>query len=173
MSTERREAYDRLVARHKDAVYRQMVRVCGNRDDAEDVLAEALLSAYRASDDLREEESFRAWLAAIGRRVCSRLRRREKRRPVVQLQALEERLEGEAPSPLDEAASARLVHCVKRALEELPPGYRLAYERVDLDEESLQEAARGMNLSLPALKSRLHRARRMMREALDREVCTP
>ena len=40
--------FDQLMARHKDAVYRQMVRMCGNPDDAEDVLSESLLSAYRA-----------------------------------------------------------------------------------------------------------------------------
>lgn len=54
-----------------------MVRVCGNRDDAEDVLVEALLSAHRALGQLRDEAGFRAWLIRIGGRVCGKLKRRE------------------------------------------------------------------------------------------------
>ena len=57
--------FETLVNQHKDAVYRQMVRVCGNREDAEDVLIEALLKAYRHLDQLRNSVAFRAW--QIGR----------------------------------------------------------------------------------------------------------
>ncbi len=57
--------FERLSHQHKDAVYRQMVRVCGNREDAEDVLIEALLKAYRSLGDLAAPEAFRAWLAAL------------------------------------------------------------------------------------------------------------
>jgi RNA polymerase sigma-70 factor, ECF subfamily len=74
--------FDRLAQRHRDAVYRQMVRVCGNRDDAEDVLVEALVSAYRHMESLRDEGAFRGWLATIGRRVCGKVRAREALEPV-------------------------------------------------------------------------------------------
>ena len=60
--------FDELAEAHKDAVYRQMIRACGNREDAEDVLVEALLKAYRSLDQLRDQGAFRAWLARIGRR---------------------------------------------------------------------------------------------------------
>ena len=66
--------FERLSHQHKDAVYRQMVRVCGNREDAEDVLIEALLKAYRSLGDLAAPEAFRAWLARIANRVCWQLR---------------------------------------------------------------------------------------------------
>ena len=55
--------FDSLTRLHKDSVYRQMLRVCGNSEDAEDVLVEALLKAYRHLDQLRESAAFRAWLA--------------------------------------------------------------------------------------------------------------
>ncbi len=55
--------FETLVNQHKDAVYRQMLRVCGNHADAEDVLIEALLKAYRHLDQLRDSVAFRAWLA--------------------------------------------------------------------------------------------------------------
>ena len=74
--------FDQLMARHKDAVYRQMVRMCGNPDDAEDVLSESLLSAYRAMHQLSDEAAFQSWLAIIARRTCGRLKRREALAPV-------------------------------------------------------------------------------------------
>src|SRR5450755_1491801 len=64
--------FEDLANQHKDAVYRQLMRACGNREDAEDVLIEALLKAYRNLDQLRETGAFRAWLAQIGRRAGGR-----------------------------------------------------------------------------------------------------
>src|SRR5215467_13814564 len=77
--------FEALANKHKDAVYRQMLRVCSNREDAEDVLIEALFRAYRYLDKLERPEAFRAWLASIGRRVCWRLKRREAVLPLIQL----------------------------------------------------------------------------------------
>lgn len=65
--------FEKLANEHKDTVYRQMMRACGNREDAEDVLVEALLRASRHLDQLRESVAFRAWLAQIARRVCWQL----------------------------------------------------------------------------------------------------
>jgi RNA polymerase sigma-70 factor (ECF subfamily) len=62
--------FETLANQHKDAVYRQMVRVCGNREDAEDVLIEALLKAYRNLDRLRDAVAFRSWLGRIASRCC-------------------------------------------------------------------------------------------------------
>ena len=82
---ERRVAQDfeSLAAEHKDAVYRQLIRTCGNQEDAEDVLVEALLKAYQHLDQLREHSAFRPWLAQIGRRVCWHLKEREALRPLM------------------------------------------------------------------------------------------
>src|SRR5215831_16371636 len=82
--------FEALTRQHKDAVYRQMIRVCGNREDAEDVLVEALLKAYRHLDQLRESAAFRAWLAQIAKRVCWQLKEREALLPLLQLSTLEE-----------------------------------------------------------------------------------
>src|ERR1035441_1097359 len=82
--------FDALAKQHKDAVYRQMIRLCGNREDAEDVLIEALLKAYRHLDQLRESAAFRAWLAQIAKRVCWQLKEREALLPLLQLSTLED-----------------------------------------------------------------------------------
>ena len=158
--------FERLAQRHRDAVYRQMVRVCGNRDDAEDVLVEALLSAHKHLGSLRDETAFRGWLATIGRRVCGKIKARESLAPLMRLSA-------DVPAPLEEPDwdMARLKSCVQAAVRSLPEPYRAAYEACDLDGLARDEAAARLGVSLPALKSRLHRARNMIREALDRDVC--
>ena len=80
--------FDELAAEHKDAVYKQMLRVCGNREDAEDVLIEALLKAYRSLNQLRDAEAFRGWLSIIARRVCWHIKSNEALLPLIQLSAL-------------------------------------------------------------------------------------
>src|SRR5579863_4464574 len=82
--------FDSLTRQHKDSVYRQMIRTCGNREDAEDVLIEALLKAYRHLDQLRDSAAFRAWLTQIAKRVCWQLKEREALLPLLQLSTLDE-----------------------------------------------------------------------------------
>ena len=82
--------FESLSRQHKDAVYRQMLRACGNREDAEDVLIESLLKAYRSLGDLRAPEAFRTWLGQIASRVCWQLKQRESLLPLLQLSEIEE-----------------------------------------------------------------------------------
>ena len=83
------KAFEKLANDHKDAVYRNMIRVCGNREDAEDVLIEALLKAYRHLDQLRDDWAFQPWLWQIAKRVCLQLKKREALLPLLQLSMLE------------------------------------------------------------------------------------
>lgn len=162
--------FDTLVNQHKDAVYRQMLRVCGNHADAEDVLIEALLKAYRHLDQLRDSIAFRAWLAKIANRVCWQLRRREALMPLLQLSALEEegREIATAESPVDvQVELAEMKRLLIAAIAALPAPYREVYERRDLQNVPGDEVARKLGISLTAMKSRLHRARVLVRQQLD------
>jgi RNA polymerase sigma-70 factor (ECF subfamily) len=168
--------FDRLLARHKDAVYRQMVRVCGNRDDAEDALVEAMLSAYRAMGQLEDPAAFGGWLATIARRVCLRMRRREELAPILNLDAsptLTQTLADPGPLPLEALEMGELKACVQQAVGRLPELYRDVYVMREVEERTANETAARLGLTIPALKSRLHRARAMVREALDQGVCGP
>lgn len=164
------------MARHKDAVYRQMVRVCGNHDDAEDVLVEALLSAYRASEQLRDEAAFRGWVATIGRRVCGRLRKKESNLSLLSLSAVEGEpaIEPVASDDVADAVEQRdMRSCVHRVIESLPELYRTVYWMREIEGIPAEEVGRQLGLSVPAVKSRLHRARAMVRSALDESMCGP
>ena len=161
---------ERLINRHKDAVYRQMVRTCGNHEDAEDALAEALFAAIKASDQLQRPEYFQAWLSKIGTRSCARMRIRERLVQITSVADLEahgfELADGEI-GPAQAAELSALKSCLAGAIELLPAIYREVYLRREIMDEKAESVASALNISLPAVKSRLHRAREMMRDSLD------
>jgi RNA polymerase sigma-70 factor (ECF subfamily) len=162
--------FDALAKQHQDAVYRQMIRVCGNHEDAEDVLIEALLKAYRHLDQLRESRAFRAWLAQIAKRVCWQLKQRESLLPLLQLSTLEdEGKEIAAPDPPQDArlAEQEMKEMLHDAVEKLPPLYRRVYELCDVEDGRGDEVAKKLGISMAAMKSRLHRARNLVRGHLD------
>jgi len=154
--------FDALAKQHKDAVYRQMIRVCGNREDAEDVLIEALLKAYRHLDQLRESAAFRAWLAQIAKRVCWQLKERESLLLLLQLSMLED--EGREVPGAEPPPDVRLLN---EAVESLPALYRPVYELCDVEDLRGDEVVQRLGISRAAMKSRLHRARDLVRAHLD------
>lgn len=156
--------FDRIANRHRDAVYAQMVRLCGNHDDAEDALVTALAAAYRALPTLRDEEAFRGWLAKIARRTCYRLKSHSTWSEIPETVASGEQLD-------EEAAKLVMRKCIKDAVEGLPEILRRVYFERDILQKPAEEVAQQLNLSVPAVKSRLHRARKAMREALENSLC--
>lgn len=169
MPAEKEITFERLMRTHKDAVYRQLVRVCGNQDDAEDVLAESLLKAYRALGQLEDKERFQAWLAQIGRRTCGRLRKKQALEPFVDWTAAETGMALADPNANHAQAvlESELKDCVLRAMDELPEHYRDVYSLRDVDGLSAEEAAKRLGITVANVKSRLHRARQMLRERID------
>jgi RNA polymerase sigma-70 factor (ECF subfamily) len=162
--------FEALARQHQDAVYRQMIRVCGNREDAEDVLVEALLKAYRHLDQLRESTAFRAWLAQIAKRVCWQLKEREALLPLLQLSTLEDegRELAAVELPLDvQLARQEIKKLLNQAMNALPALYRPVYELCDVEDLPGDEVARKLEISRAAMKSRLHRARGLVRIHLD------
>jgi RNA polymerase sigma-70 factor, ECF subfamily len=168
--------FEALANEHKDAVYRQMIRVCGNREDAEDVLIEALMTAYRHLGQLRDLVAFRSWLAQIARRVCWQLKKRESLLPLLQLSAMEDEgreISSREPSIEQQAALKEMKDLLWEAVRKLPTEYRDVYELRDIQEISGEDVASRLGISLAAMKSRLHRGREMVREYLDAALLGP
>ena len=162
--------FETLAAQHKDRVYRQMIRVCGNREDAEDVLVEALLKAYRNLDQLRDAGAFRPWLAQIAKRVCWQLKEREALLPLMQLSALEDEgreIVSKGPALDAQVETGRMKDLLDQAIRQLPPLYLEVYRMRDIEELPGDEVAQKLGISPAAMKSRLHRARQLVREQLD------
>jgi RNA polymerase sigma-70 factor (ECF subfamily) len=163
-----RPSFEKLVNQNKDAVYRQMIRVCNHREDAEDALATALIYAFKAYDRLESDEAFRTWLGTIGKRVCARMRSSTAIQTAFQY-AEERDLIDPNTSEFDLAV---LKGCVNDAVESLPPIYRDIYLACELNEKSVVEAAKELGITHNAAKSRLQRAREKVRQILDRSVCS-
>jgi RNA polymerase sigma-70 factor (ECF subfamily) len=135
-----------LTSQHKDPVYRRMIRVCGNREDPEDVLVEALLKAYRHLDQLRDSAAFRAWLAQIAKRVCWQLKERESLLPLLQLSTLKDEgreISGNEPTPEAGLARRQMKQLLDDAIAALPPLYRLVYRLRDLEDPAGRRSRTG------------------------------
>ncbi|MBS1715495.1 MAG: sigma-70 family RNA polymerase sigma factor [Armatimonadetes bacterium] len=167
MKSLKTESFERLVRKHKDAVYRQMVRVCSHREDAEDALASALLLAFKSADRLESDDAFRAWLGTIGKRVCSRMRHH----PAIE-QAFDFAIENKIVRDESDGFDMHILSgCVKEAVDELPEPYRKVYTACEIEGATVPEAAERLGIGLAAAKSRLLRARERVRRRLDQSIC--
>lgn len=160
------EIFNRLVLPEVDVMWRVAMSLTRNRADAEDLVQESLLRAYKAIDGF-DGRYPRAWLLTILRNTeRNRHRRRrpellsdpnmaEERGPRTDADMIERRAEDRE---FDEAVTA--------ALEELPENFRRVIELVDVDGLTYQEAADVLDVPLGTVMSRLHRARRRIRDLL-------
>jgi RNA polymerase sigma-70 factor (ECF subfamily) len=164
-----RSAFEELVRRHADRLYAVVVRLCADSSEAEEVVQEAFLRAWRGIDRFESRSRFFTWLYRIG---VNEAKRRAERRPAGgTVGSIEdEPIDGapdwsEAPEP--RAEQEELHRALERAVRALPPDHRAALVLRDIEGLTTHEAAEVMELSQAALKSRLHRARLAVRRALD------
>jgi RNA polymerase sigma-70 factor (ECF subfamily) len=138
-----------------ERIFRYAFRMLGNRSDAEDVTAETFYRVLRRSSELRADGAFRTWLFRITRNLCIDRMRQHK---LVELPA-------DAQYGCSEDRTA-LRLTVRQALADLPEEYREPLILCDLEDISAKEAAEVLRISVPALKSRLYRGRRALRDKL-------
>jgi RNA polymerase sigma-70 factor (ECF subfamily) len=163
-------AFEALVRRHEQPVFRLALRMLGNREEAEDVAQEALLSLHRHGHRFRRESRFSTFVyrvtanAALNRRrTLGRSRARER--------LLAERESGYDPSPTPRNPADALVGAeaqtrVQEALQQLSPDLRLAVVLFDIEGLPYGEIARVLEVPEGTVKSRIHRARNALREKL-------
>lgn len=163
-------ALNRLVAAHRQGVYRYGLHVCRTTEDAEDAVQEALWAATRAIRTFRgTASSVASWLFTIVRRECLRLLERHQRAPTT-LDGGEDDLLAEVVDPADAVAVRERVDLLAAALADLDPLHREVILLRDIRELSAPEAATQLGISVDALKSRLHRARVSLREHVQRRA---
>jgi RNA polymerase sigma-70 factor (ECF subfamily) len=158
---------EREFNRHKDAIYRAMLRVCDHQQDAEDALAASLLAALQSAHQIQDAQAIRGWISTVGRRICGRMRSR----PAFAELFADPLLTEAMPSSADEMELGVLKGCVRAAVENLPISYREVYMACEIMEESVPDVAKRLGLTVAATKSRLFRARAKVRESLDHSIC--
>jgi len=175
-----RRALEALLSRHQRRVYRFGLKMCRDPEDAKDVLQETLLAVARSVKDFRGASSVSTWLYTIARSFCIKKRRRSKFAPD-QEESLETREPGlearqvadPARGPEDELAGRQIEAALERAIGGLDPMYREVLVLRDVEGLTAPEVAEVMGLSVEAVKSRLHRARLAVREAIAPLLAVP
>jgi RNA polymerase sigma-70 factor (ECF subfamily) len=160
-----RAALEALLSSLAPSIHRFGMRMCKNAHDADDVLQDTLISVATHLGEFEGRSSLSSWVFALTRSACARRKRGLKNRPHLD----EEHLSNEAssaPSPETSAADHELGAALTRALDALSPEHREVILLRDVEGLSASEAAGALEVSVDALKSRLHRAR----EALRREL---
>jgi RNA polymerase sigma-70 factor, ECF subfamily len=167
-----RRAFEPLVRKHERRVFRVALAVLGNVEDAEEAMQDAFIKAYRHLDQFRGESRFTTWLTRIA--VNEALQKRQARKKSVSLdeasdvesKSLPGRCEPWTSNPEKLYGKQEIRQLVEGAIQALPPIYRETLVLRDIEEMNAQEAAEALGITVPALKSRLLRARLLLRESL-------
>jgi len=166
-----------LVEAYGDRVYRLALRITGSKEDAEEAAQDALWTAIRKIQTFKGEAAFGSWLYRITANAAyQKLRTRKAKAAEIAiadvLPALDE--DGRHFEPMDDwsrrvdevALQGELRHALTQAIDGLPPDYRTALILHDVEGLSNPDIAEALGISLPAVKSRVHRSRLFVRQRL-------
>jgi RNA polymerase sigma-70 factor (ECF subfamily) len=169
-------AFGELVRRYEGKIFRLAQHVTQNREDAEDVLQETFMKAYEHLDQFQGNSKFYTWIVRIAvNQALMKLRRRKTDKSV----SIDENIDTGEDTMVREIAAwdedpeqrfsrDELGGILDTAVQSLEPPYRSVFVLRDIDELSTEETAEALGLSVPAVKSRLLRARLQLREKLTR-----
>jgi len=170
------QAFEQLIKRYDRNVFRIAQHITQNREDAEDVLQDAFLKAYENLDQFQGNSKFYTWLVRIAvNESLMKLRKRRTGKTV----SIDEDIQTEegsmpreiadwSPTPEQLYGQSELADILKKTIQGLPAGFRTVFVLRDVEGLSTEETAEMLNLSVPAVKSRLLRARLQLRERLNR-----
>jgi RNA polymerase sigma-70 factor (ECF subfamily) len=169
-------AFEDLVRRYDRNVFRIAQHITQNREDAEDVVQDAFLKAYQNLPQFQMQSKFYTWLVRIA--VNEALMKLRKRRPE-RFVSLDEDVQTEedsmpreiadwSPNPEQQYNQAELKDILGKTIQGLPTGFRTVFVLRDVEGLSTEETAEALELSIPAVKSRLLRARLQLRERLNK-----
>jgi RNA polymerase sigma-70 factor (ECF subfamily) len=171
------QAFSELVSRYQRKIYRLAKNITRNDEDAEDVLQEAFLKAYEHLDKFEGHSKFYTWIVRIAvNEALMKLRKRRGDREVSLDEPLglgEEEVKREIAvwedNPEQRYSREEMQEILNEAVDGLKEDFRTVFVLRDIEELSTEETAEALNISIPAVKSRLLRARLALREKLTRK----
>jgi RNA polymerase sigma-70 factor, ECF subfamily len=162
------DCFSVLMDRHAAAVRRRIGSMVRNATDVEDLLQEVLMKVWRHLSTFRSESSFRTWMISVAVNEVLQSCRREHRWRWSQTQRDLDAFTSACESPHQSLARSETTHAVRSAVVGLPEKYRQVLILRDLQQLSVRETANSLQSSIPAVKTRLFRARHMLLAALQR-----
>lgn len=158
-------AFEELVNRYQNNVYRLALRMCGNAHDAEEVAQEAFVAAWRGLPSFRGESKFSSWLYQLTSNAAVDFLRREKRHR--NTTPVEEQLELAAEgTPQQDAEASEVRENLQKALSALTPEHRQILLLRQMEQLSYEEIGQLLRLESGTVKSRLNRAKKQLRQIL-------
>ncbi len=168
-------AFEALVSRYERKIYRLAQHITQNNEDAEDVSQEAFLKAFEHLGEFQGNSRFYTWLVRIAvNQALMKLRKRRTKEVSLdddletEDNSIPREVEDWGPSPEDRYSQEEMARILSQVIGELDPPFRLVFQLRDIDELSTEETAEALGISVPAVKSRLLRARLKLRDKLNR-----
>jgi RNA polymerase sigma-70 factor (ECF subfamily) len=176
-------AFEELVDRHEEKIYRLAMRFVRNETDAREILQETFLAAWRNLDGFQGKSQFASWLYRVAVNAALMQLRSQRRHPQVAVDDLTPEALGEAARvagpglgagddwskrPDEQFQSDELRRQIQSAVDALPDSQRAVFLLRDVDGLSTEETGELLGVTVPTVKTRLHRARLALREAISR-----
>lgn len=165
------DAFEQLMTAHESRMYAVSLRMCGNREDAQDCLQEAMIRIYKALANFKAQSSFATWAYRITMNTCLDELRRRKVRTSTSLDTMLE--SGWSPSDEDDTPEHHTLRSEQRMMLEksiasLPDDMRAAIVLRDIQGFSYEEIAKILDINVGTIKSRISRGREKLRDDLSR-----
>jgi RNA polymerase sigma-70 factor (ECF subfamily) len=174
------QLYHELIRPYERSVYVMALSYMKNEADAEDVAQEAFIRAFRKLESFRAESKFSTWLISI---TINEARTRLRRQALVRMEPLDQLPDKDksiSPAllrdwreiPLEAVEREEVRNLIQLAVEQLPDIYREVFLLRDVEELTISETAEALNISIPSVKVRLHRARMRLQKQLAPQLRT-
>jgi RNA polymerase sigma-70 factor (ECF subfamily) len=172
-------SFEQVHKKYEAKIYNLIFRLVGNHDDAEELAVETFLNAWKAWDRFRGEARVSTWLHQIALNNCKNRFKQNDRRKGREVMSLDERVETDAGDAIGrEVADWRYVperallegefsRQLHKAIEALAPEYREVLVLAEMEDMSYEQIAEMLDLTIPAVKTRLHRARQKIKQRLE------
>jgi RNA polymerase sigma-70 factor (ECF subfamily) len=170
------EAFEEIFTRYESKVMNLALRLTRNQEDAEEVAQDVFTTVYRKIDGFRGQSAFSSWLYRVVVNCAFMKLRKRKQNQTISMEELAPAIkqycmERDSLASMhchNVAVNRELQEVLQSAIDRLPDQYRAVFVLRDVDGLSNQETGQILNLSIPAVKSRLHRSRLMLRKKLQR-----
>jgi RNA polymerase sigma-70 factor (ECF subfamily) len=163
-------SFELILRRYNQRLYRVARSIVGNDSEAEDVVQEAYLNAYRHLGDFAGRSSFATWLTRIAVHEASARRRSRQRMRNIEIDEAESLTMRPTRQADDELSTRELGDVLRLVIDELPPEFRVVFTMRLVEGLSTEEAAECLGLSQENVKIRLHRARSRLRKSIERRL---
>ena len=168
-------AFEQLVERYERRIFRLAQNITHHREDAEDVMQNAFIQAFRNLPQFREDSRFYTWLVRITvNEALMKIRRRRVNEVSIEAgiesdnDVIPRQLQDWGLNPEQRCSQQELQRILAETISKLEPGYRVVFQLRDVEGLSTEETAEALDLSVSAVKTRLRRARLQLRNSLNK-----